>query len=355
MKTVIRVTVVAGLVMAALSGVSHAAINWSEVDAAAQQMNIGTGDNEAAGYNRLAKEYDKRENGDDVDAFNEHLEAANLHLSFDANTRAHFAIPAAVAAPHVTETESQPVPDMIKTTVKPITIPQPERNTAADSHHYVATAARAYNKALTAAKYADVIANTPAPVAAPVHQTATAKPTVFAQTLTASTPAAVTASTASKVSIPATTLTPATKAAVVAPAQPQTVYQEADPETVQAVNDLIDAHNENVTAIDSNTAAIDNHEQRLGAIESHDKQQDKTIAHNNKRAMAGIAGALAQTGLHYTDSDNSVAVGAGNYSGESAIAVGFSYQLSNKMRFSVQNSVDTAHKVGSSASIAYGW
>lgn len=170
----------------------------------------------------------------------------------------------------------------------------------------------------------------------PTHSTATAHTVQQQQTLTAATPKAAKAAVTNS----ATTSAPSTVEAAQS-------YFVADAETIQAVNDLVDAHNENVTA-------IDDHEQRIGALESHDKQQDKTIEHNNKKAMAGIAGALAQTGLHYTATANSVAIGGGNYAGESAVAVGYSHMWDG-VRVSVQNSVDSMHNVGTSASLAVGW
>lgn len=121
-----------------------------------------------------------------------------------------------------------------------------------------------------------------------------------------------------------------------------------DDELTNHFNELADAHNENVDTLDKHTAQLDQ-------IQKHDKKQDEQIRDNDKKAMAGIAGALAQTGLHYTDSVNSLASGVGTYDGESAVAIGYSHQWGNRVRFSVQNSVDTAHNVGASASVAIGW
>ncbi|MFW3388444.1 UNVERIFIED_CONTAM: YadA C-terminal domain-containing protein, partial [Kocuria sp. CPCC 205274] len=98
-----------------------------------------------------------------------------------------------------------------------------------------------------------------------------------------------------------------------------------------------------------------NNSQRIQKLEAHDKEQDKRISENNERAMAGVASALAVTGLHYTDSANSIAAGAGNYGGQSAVSVGYSHQWGTSARFSVQNSVDTTGNVGTSASVAIGW
>ncbi|EGN9856567.1 hypothetical protein IS360_003588 [Salmonella enterica] len=241
--------------------------------------------------------------------------------------------------------------------------------------------------ALTKVKYAS--ANNPEVNAAeltPADKPQEAKETIPASTLT---PATKPADKPQDV-IPASTLTPATKPAATVDNSTQAHLDNNVPESVkvnarltnlekaaaqakpavttndpaQVVNnytisgmtakqaaqqqDNTDQILSHSRAIASNRDAIQQNSQKIDRLQS---QQDT----DRKAAKAGTANALAVSGLHYVDTDNSIAIGAGTYEGQNAGSIGYRHKFSQNVAATIAASQDSNGGTGAAASLAVGW
>lgn len=241
--------------------------------------------------------------------------------------------------------------------------------------------------ALTKVKYAS--ANNPEVNAAeltPADKPQEAKETIPASTLT---PATKPADKPQDV-IPASTLTPATKPAATVDNSTQAHLDNNVPESVkvnarltnlekaaaqakpavttndpaQVVNnytisgmtakqaaqqqDNTDQILSHSRAIASNRDAIQQNSQKIDRLQS---QQDT----DRKAAKAGTANALAVSGLHYVDTDNSIAIGAGTYEGQNAGSIGYRHKFSENVAATIAASQDSNGGTGAAASLAVGW
>lgn len=161
--------------------------------------------------------------------------------------------------------------------------------------------------------------------------------------------------------IPASTLTPAKKPVETA-AQDKPAVIKNDPAQVvnnytisgmtakqaaqqQDNTDQILSHSR---AISSNREAIQQNSQKIDRLQS---QQDT----DRKAAKAGTANALAVSGLHYVDTDNSIAIGAGTYEGQNAGSIGYRHKFSENVAATIAASQDSNGGTGAAASLAVGW
>ncbi|EFU5167503.1 hypothetical protein HT819_003910 [Salmonella enterica] len=101
-------------------------------------------------------------------------------------------------------------------------------------------------------------------------------------------------------------------------------------------------------AIASNRDAIQQNSQKIDRLQS---QQDT----DRKAAKAGTANALAVSGLHYVDTDNSIAIGAGTYEGQNAGSIGYRHKFSQNVAATIAASQDSNGGTGAAASLAVGW
>ncbi|EGW0579051.1 hypothetical protein JGH65_004221 [Salmonella enterica] len=101
-------------------------------------------------------------------------------------------------------------------------------------------------------------------------------------------------------------------------------------------------------AIASNRDAIQQNSQKIDRLQS---QQDT----DRKAAKAGTANALAVSGLHYVDTDNSIAIGAGTYEGQNAGSIGYRHKFSQNVAATIAASQDSNGGTGAAASLAIGW
>lgn len=101
-------------------------------------------------------------------------------------------------------------------------------------------------------------------------------------------------------------------------------------------------------AIASNRDAIQQNSQKIDRLQS---QQDT----DRKAAKAGTANALAVSGIHYVDTDNSIAIGAGTYEGQNAGSIGYRHKFSQNVAATIAASQDSNGGTGAAASLAIGW
>ena len=127
-----------------------------------------------------------------------------------------------------------------------------------------------------------------------------------------------------------------------------------------AGRDGIDGHDGITTlrtfhSVDRATQSMVSHDSvRIDALERQQEATDRKIDRNHKEAMHGVASAMAMTGLHYTNDDNSVAIGAGEYASSGAAAMGYRHQFSSHMAAAIQASWDGENS-GVAGSVAVGW
>ncbi|WP_253377674.1 YadA-like family protein [unidentified bacterial endosymbiont] len=89
-------------------------------------------------------------------------------------------------------------------------------------------------------------------------------------------------------------------------------------------------------------------DQRIKSVE--DQQSN-----DRKEYRAGIAGAISISGLHYVDTDNSVAVGAGSFKDAQGYALGYRHKFSENVAATVAASETSKGDTAFSASAAIGW
>lgn len=121
--------------------------------------------------------------------------------------------------------------------------------------------------------------------------------------------------------------------------------QAAQGEYVQHLNQTV-SHNAMLSAGNA---------QRLDAVESHQSSLEQQQSDDRKEYRAGIAGAVAISGLHYTETDNSVAVGAGDFKDEQGYALGYRHRFSENVAATVAASETSNGDALYSASAAIGW
>ncbi|MCE9992041.1 YadA C-terminal domain-containing protein [Enterobacter asburiae] len=121
--------------------------------------------------------------------------------------------------------------------------------------------------------------------------------------------------------------------------------QTAQGEYVQHMNQTV-SHTATLAASNS---------QRLNAVESHQKSLEQQQSNDREEYRAGIAGAVAISGLHYTEMDNSVAIGAGDFKNEQGYALGYRHKFSDNVATTVAASETSNGDAMFSASAAIGW
>lgn len=89
-------------------------------------------------------------------------------------------------------------------------------------------------------------------------------------------------------------------------------------------------------------------DQRIKSVE--DQQSN-----DRKEYRAGIAGAISISGLHYVDTDNSVAIGAGSFKDAQGYALGYRHKFSDNVAATVAASETSNGDAALSASAAIGW
>lgn len=119
-------------------------------------------------------------------------------------------------------------------------------------------------------------------------------------------------------------------------------------------NDLIDAHNENVAAIDDNTAHISKLEQ---STNQRFADMGKRVDDNRKRAAVGVAGVAAMANIPQVTDSQSVSVGAGvgDYDSQQAVAVGFSVRVSQHIVTKAAVSAGSFGGAAVGAGMSWGW
>ncbi|PWG71808.1 hypothetical protein DEM28_07425 [Enterobacter mori] len=121
--------------------------------------------------------------------------------------------------------------------------------------------------------------------------------------------------------------------------------QTTQGEYVQHMNQTV-SHNSTLAASNS---------QRLDSVESRQKSLEQQQSNDREEYRAGIAGAVAISGLHYTETDNSVAVGAGDFKNEQGYALGYRHKFSQNVAATVAASETSNGDAMFSASAAIGW
>ena len=86
-------------------------------------------------------------------------------------------------------------------------------------------------------------------------------------------------------------------------------------------------------------------------VKSVEEQQGE----DRKEYRAGIAGAISISGLHYVDTDNSVAIGAGSFKDAQGYALGYRHKFSDNVAATVAASETSNGDAALSASAAIGW
>jgi autotransporter adhesin len=90
---------------------------------------------------------------------------------------------------------------------------------------------------------------------------------------------------------------------------------------------------QDITSLQSQTSSL---QSQLGNLQSQ-------VIYNQREARSGIASALAASNLHYDQRPGkaSVALAAGNFRGQSALAGGFGYAVSDRWRVNASFSTST--------------
>lgn len=121
--------------------------------------------------------------------------------------------------------------------------------------------------------------------------------------------------------------------------------QTTQGEYVQHMNQTV-SHNATLAASNS---------QRLDSVESRQKSLEQQQSNDREEYRAGIAGAVAISGLHYTETDNSLAIGAGDFKNEQGYALGYRHKFSQNVAATVAASETSNGDAMFSASAAIGW
>lgn len=113
-----------------------------------------------------------------------------------------------------------------------------------------------------------------------------------------------------------------------------------------------------VDAVNNIKSTVVNNDNRVNILENKVNNVDKKINRVDKNLRAGIAGSAAIAGLPQVrkDGKSMLSAAAGNYRGQSAIAVGYSRASDNgKVLFKLSGSANTQGDVVSSVGIGYEW
>ncbi|EPF0042788.1 YadA-like family protein [Enterobacter hormaechei] len=121
--------------------------------------------------------------------------------------------------------------------------------------------------------------------------------------------------------------------------------QTTQGEYVQHMNQTV-SHNATLAASNS---------KRLDSVESRQKSLEQQQSNDREEYRAGIAGAVAISGLHYTETDNSLAIGAGDFKNEQGYALGYRHKFSQNVAATVAASETSNGDAMFSASAAIGW
>lgn len=110
-------------------------------------------------------------------------------------------------------------------------------------------------------------------------------------------------------------------------------------------------------ALRSTQSQVASNTQQLNKLNSNFSNLKSQVNENKKQASAGVSGAMAMSNIPQVLQMQSFAVGAGvgGYDGESAIAVGFSARLSQRITMKATVSDDTASNIGYGAGMSIGW
>lgn len=104
-----------------------------------------------------------------------------------------------------------------------------------------------------------------------------------------------------------------------------------------------------------NTSRINGLESKVADFGEQLKAQAEEIVANDKKAMAGIASAMAMSAMNYTNTTHSMAFATGKYDSGSAIGIGYKYQMGSAAQASIQATLDSNKNTGISAGVAFGW
>lgn len=110
-------------------------------------------------------------------------------------------------------------------------------------------------------------------------------------------------------------------------------------------------------ALRSTQSQVASNTQQLNKLNSNFSNLKSQVNENKKQASAGVSGAMAMSNIPQVLQTQSFAVGAGvgGYDGESAVAVGFSARLSQRITMKATVSDDTASNIGYGAGMSIGW
>lgn len=110
-------------------------------------------------------------------------------------------------------------------------------------------------------------------------------------------------------------------------------------------------------ALRSTQSQVASNTQQLNKLNSNFSNLKSQVNENKKQASAGVSGAMAMSNIPQVLQMQSFAVGAGvgGYDGESAVAVGFSARLSQRITMKATVSDDTASNIGYGAGMSIGW
>ena len=115
--------------------------------------------------------------------------------------------------------------------------------------------------------------------------------------------------------------------------------------------------NSDHAALRSTQSQVASNTQQLNKLNSNFSNLKSQVNENKKQASAGVSGAMAMSNIPQVLQTQSFAVGAGvgGYDGESAVAVGFSARLSQRITMKATVSDDTASNIGYGAGMSIGW
>ena len=113
----------------------------------------------------------------------------------------------------------------------------------------------------------------------------------------------------------------------------------------EVISESHSRYNGDVAAVKSANSYTD---QRIKSVE--DQQSN-----DRKEYRAGIAGAVAISGLHYVDTDNSVAIGAGSFKDAQGYSMGYRHKFAENVAATVAASETSNGDAVFAASAAVGW
>lgn len=126
---------------------------------------------------------------------------------------------------------------------------------------------------------------------------------------------------------------------------------------VQANNYTDNRFSQSVNYTDSRFNESINHtNNKVGEVNNRVSRLDQKVDDNDRRAKAGIAGAMAMSAIPQRfDYDFNFGVGAATYGGEQALSAGSFYNVTSRTTLSAKMSLDTQHNVGGAVGFSIGW